>query len=104
MTTHQPQHNAHDELDPAAILVALGVSDAIVGERVRVGWDTAIWRVQRGDATYALRVFEEGAETRCQHEAMILRLMAAGGIPVPEIHAEGLWRGHPALLRTGVRD
>ena len=26
--------------------------------------------------------------------------MAAGGIPVPDIHAEGLWCGHPALLLT----
>jgi len=37
-----------NELDPAAIMAALGVTDATATGRVSGGWDTVIWRVERG--------------------------------------------------------
>jgi aminoglycoside phosphotransferase (APT) family kinase protein len=86
------------DLDPIAILAALGVTDAASAERVYGGWDTVIWRVERAGDTYALRVFRaEQAET-CRREVVAMRAAAASGLPVPEVHAEGKWRDRPALL------
>lgn len=54
------------ELDPQAILVALGLPDAAVRERVQGGRDTALWRVERAGAEYALRVFRPEQVSVCR--------------------------------------
>ncbi len=86
------------ELDPMAILAALRVSDATAAVSVPGGWDTSIWRVERAGEAYALRVFSAGEEETCRREVEVMRAAAAGGIPVPTVHAEGLWRDRAAML------
>jgi aminoglycoside phosphotransferase (APT) family kinase protein len=86
------------DLDPMAILAALGVPDAASAERVSGGWDTVIWRIERGDATYALRLFRADQVETCRIEVLAMRIAAAGGLSVPAVHAEGMWHDRPALL------
>ena len=45
------------QLDPFAVLDALGVSGVTSATPVAGGSDTALWRVERGGEVYALRVF-----------------------------------------------
>jgi aminoglycoside phosphotransferase (APT) family kinase protein len=86
------------ELDPHAILAALGLTGAAEAIPVAGGADTAIWRVAHGSQHYALRVFRaEQAET-CQREIAAMRAALDGGLAVPAIHAAGSWRDRPALL------
>ncbi|MDQ6602260.1 MAG: aminoglycoside phosphotransferase family protein [Chloroflexota bacterium] len=85
-------------LDPFAILAALGVTDTTAATRVSGGQDTAIWRVDRADGQYALRVFASDEARKCTREVATMRAAEAGGIPVPTVHVEGTWHGRPALL------
>ena len=86
------------ELEPRAILQALGIVGPVSAVPCSGGSDTAIWRVEHGGACYALRVFRvEQAET-CRREVAALAAAVDGGIPAPLIHAEGVWRDRPALL------
>ncbi len=87
-----------DNLDPYAILRALGVMEVTSAMRAYGGSDTAIWRVQRADSDYALRVFRAGEENACEVERVVMRVASAAGLPVPEVHVAGSWRGRPALL------
>jgi aminoglycoside phosphotransferase (APT) family kinase protein len=89
-----------DNLDPYAILAALGVTDVTGASRAHGGSDTTIWRVQRPDGAYALRVFHAGEERDCERERVVMEAVRAAGLPVPETHAAGMWRGRPALLLT----
>lgn len=86
-----------EELNPIAILAALGVENA-AAVPVAGGWDTSIWRVERAGELYALRVFRPGEEATCRREVAVMQAAAAGGIPVPAVHAEGLWRDRAAML------
>jgi len=86
------------DLDPYAILAALGLNGVAEATPVAGGADTAIWRVAHGRQLYALRVFRaEQAETY-QREIAAMRAALAGGLPVPAIHLAGIWRDRPALL------
>ncbi|MGN6809679.1 MAG: phosphotransferase family protein [Thermomicrobiales bacterium] len=85
-------------LDPAAILQALGVADGVTAiAPVGGGWDTALWRVERKGAAYALRVFRPEQAATCRREVAATRA-APPDVPVPAIHAVGSWRDRPALL------
>jgi len=86
------------DLDPRAILQALGVADAMAVVPVSGGSDTAIWRVERGVERYALRVFRSEQAEICRYEVLAMEAAGAGGIPVPRVHAAGAWQGRPALL------
>jgi aminoglycoside phosphotransferase (APT) family kinase protein len=89
----------HDPaLDPAAILAALGVTDATTITPVQGGTDTAIWRVAHGGMASALRVFRPEQAATCQREVAAMESAHRGGVPVPAIRASGRWRDHPALL------
>lgn len=85
-------------LDPFPILAALGVTDATATTPVAGGQDTAIWRVAHGGMVSALRVFRPDQARMCQFEVSAMRVAVAGGLPVPEVRAEGVWRERPALL------
>jgi aminoglycoside phosphotransferase (APT) family kinase protein len=87
-----------EELDPQAILAALDHPDAIVRERVQGGRDTALWRVEQEDTTYALRVFRPEQAPVSHREVVVMDAAAQAGIPVPRVHAEGVWCSRPALL------
>ncbi|MDP9375569.1 MAG: phosphotransferase [Chloroflexota bacterium] len=84
--------------DPLAVLDALGIADASAVEPVSGGWDTAIWRVERGGERYALRLFRLEQAAACRHEVAAMRAAAEGGVPVPRLYAEGVWQGRPVLL------
>jgi aminoglycoside phosphotransferase (APT) family kinase protein len=86
------------EIDPRAILRALGLGEPAEVQPVRGGSDTGIWRVQTEGGTYALRVFRPGQEDVCEHEARTMQAAAAGGVPVPMIHATGSWSDRSALV------
>lgn len=92
--------SAADNLDPFAILQALGVSDATSVTRAEGGSDTAIWRVTRPDGHYALRLFHAGDEDGCAIERAAMAAASAAGLPVPAVHAAGAWGERPALLLT----
>jgi aminoglycoside phosphotransferase (APT) family kinase protein len=86
------------DLDPHAILVALGLTGAAEATPVAGGADTAIWRVAYGQQLYALRVFRAEQAATCQREIAAMRAAHAGGLPVPAIHAAGSWHDRPALV------
>ena len=90
---------AEAEVDPRAVLVALGVGDAERIEPATGGWSTTrVWRVERPGARLALRLFRPGQHEPARREAGAMRAAAAIGLPVPRVHAEGSWQGRPALL------
>ncbi|MBA2679113.1 MAG: aminoglycoside phosphotransferase family protein [Ktedonobacteraceae bacterium] len=88
----------NDDLDPHAILHVLGLTDATSVTPVHGGSDTAIWQVERGGSIYALRVFGEGRHDDCEREKLVMQATFAGGLPVSQVYAEGIWHEHPALL------
>ena len=87
-----------DDVDPRAVLEVLGASGAAAITAVRGGWDTSIWRVERADGAFALRLFRAEQVAVCRRETVAMRAAESAGLPVPRIHAEGAWRGRPALL------
>ncbi|HEY3109423.1 MAG TPA: aminoglycoside phosphotransferase family protein [Chloroflexota bacterium] len=87
------------ELDPLAVLAALGVADAERVEPATGGWSTTrVWRVERPGARLALRLFPVGWDEPARREAEAMRAAAAAGRPVPRVQVEGAWQGRPALL------
>ena len=91
-----------DDLDPGAVLAALGVSQTTSITPVAGGWDTAIWRVESGGATYALRVFRADQAAQCRHEIEVMGAAAAAGLPVPGTFASATWQDRPALLLSWI--
>ena len=84
--------------DPQAILAALGWPErAEMIAPVGGGWDTTLWRVERGGQTYALRLFNVGEDAVARREERAMRL-AAPGVPIPIVRAAGVWQDRPALL------
>jgi aminoglycoside phosphotransferase (APT) family kinase protein len=88
------------ELDPRAILAALGVSDAEAIVPVSGGADTLIWRVAHPAGPQALRVFRSSQAAHWQQELDALAAAASAGIPVPQVRAATLWHDRPAMLLT----
>ncbi len=86
------------DVDPAAVLAALGIPPAAAATPVQGGWDTLLWKVEHSGATYALRLFRAEQVETCRRETAAMRAAAAHGIPVPHLHAEGAWKDRPALL------
>jgi aminoglycoside phosphotransferase (APT) family kinase protein len=87
-----------DELDPLAILAQLGVTSPSAVTPVSGGWDTLIWRVEHGRATYALRVFRPDQTAQWRREVAVMQSAAERGLPVPRVHGTTVWQEHPALL------
>lgn len=90
--------SAHPALDPRAILAALGYGDDVLTVApVTGGMDTAIWRVERPEGRYALRVFRAGQSRDFAKEVAVLSADLPG-VPTPRLHAAGAWRDRPAML------
>jgi aminoglycoside phosphotransferase (APT) family kinase protein len=88
----------HDPtLDPTDILRTLRITATAITP-VQGGTDTAIWRVEHGAATSALRVFRTEQAAVWQRELDAMEAAREAGVPVPAIRAAGSWRGRPALL------
>ena len=86
------------DLDPQAILAALGVAGGVTAlAPVSGGRDTAIWRVERDGQRYALRVFPPGRLGDARREAAVMRA-GISGVPIPAVRAEGVWHDRAALL------
>jgi len=86
------------QLDPYAVLAALGVVDADAVTPVMGGLDAALFRVERGSETWALRVFAAGRERQRTFETLVMLHASEGGVPVPAIRAAGISAERPALL------
>lgn len=89
---------ADSDLNPFAILAALRFDRASAVTRISGGWDTIIWKIQRGDDAFTLRLFRVGETRYAAHETEMMRAASAVGIAVPNIHAEGSWNERPALV------
>lgn len=87
-----------DNLDPRAILAALGVRDAAALAPVAGGADTALWRVEHGGERSALRVFRPEQAATARKEVAVMRAAGERGLAVPAVRAAGCWRDRPALL------
>lgn len=85
-------------IDPAAILADLKVGEVDVLENVVAGGDIAVWRVQCGDRSYALRVFRPEQTNDFEREVIAMRAAGVAGIPVPSVCAERSWQGYRVLL------
>lgn len=85
-------------VDPHAILTALGVVDVGSALPILGGRDVALFRVEQGTATSALRVYAPGRERQCRFEIQVMQHGAASGLPVPKVRTAGLWNDRPALL------
>jgi aminoglycoside phosphotransferase (APT) family kinase protein len=85
-------------LDPIAILRAIGEAGSAQAVPVSGGADTAMWRIEQDDACFALRVFRREQAAVAQREVAAMALAGAGGVPVPTVHAEGMWEDRPVLL------
>src|SRR5262249_6454176 len=67
------------------------------------GADTALWRVEHGSTTYALRVFRPEQAQTCLCEMAAMETARQAQLPVPTIHASGFWHNRPALLLSWCR-
>ncbi len=87
-------------IQPLEILSSLGINGTPTVTPVQGGFDMAMWKVGYADQTYALRVFRAGALADCEREQVVMAAARAAGLPMPEVHAAGVWQDHPALLIT----
>lgn len=85
-------------LDPIPILAHLGLHNPETVSPVIGGRDTAIWRVEQGADTYALRVFRAEQAPVVEYEVAAMRAAEAGGVPVPMLHGLAAWQDRPAML------
>ena len=88
------------DLSPLDVLHSLGITGTPTVTSVQAGFDRAMWKVEYEDQTYALRVFRPGEDGDCKREQVVMAAARTAGLPVPEVHAAGVWQGHPVLLLT----
>jgi len=67
------------------------------------GYATSVWRIERAQQRFALRVFRAHEMHVLRREVAVMRAAAAGGIAVPRVHAIGLHEERPALLLDWCR-
>jgi aminoglycoside phosphotransferase (APT) family kinase protein len=85
-------------LNPVGILRALGITNATAITPVHDGADTALWRVEHGPTTYALRVFRQDQVATYHRELVAMKLAHHAHLPVPTVYATSFSHGRPALL------
>ena len=85
-------------LDPIAILRSLGHGGPAQAIPVDGGADTALWRIEQKGRSFALRVFRPEQLATANREVAAMEIARGGGLPVPVIHAVGVWQERPALL------
>lgn len=87
-----------NSLDPHAILQFLNFPSPTRIAPVQGGTDTTLWRVIYPHATYALRLLDKGRQHLYEREMAVMQTASAAGLPIPQIHAQGIWQDHPVLL------
>lgn len=86
-------------VDPIAVLRALGWEADGECRPVTGGWATQIWRFRTpAGGEHSLRLFSPGSELWAGREVAGLRAAASAGLPVPEIQAFGTWEDRPAMV------
>src|SRR5215207_2125861 len=83
------------EVEPIAILTALGFLELTAVERITGGADARIWRFETGGKAYALRVLRPEQKEQARIEMAVGAAAASAGLPVPAVVAAGSWRHHP---------
>jgi Ser/Thr protein kinase RdoA (MazF antagonist) len=84
--------------DPTVAPAELGVQDVRACEPVTGGTSAAVWRVETGAGTRALRVLPPGREQALAREVGAMRAARASGAPVPAVLAVRLALERPAVL------
>lgn len=87
-------------LDPRPILTTLGLPATARATAVTGGADAALWQVDDGNQTYALRLLQATQAIQGHIETVTMTAAARAGVPVPRIITTGVWRDRPALLMT----
>jgi aminoglycoside phosphotransferase (APT) family kinase protein len=86
------------EIDPLMVLEVLGVQEPVLLERVPYGEASVVWRVAVGGRVCALRVLQPSDADTIERELTAMAVARAGGVPVPDVIARGVWRDRPAVL------
>jgi aminoglycoside phosphotransferase (APT) family kinase protein len=86
-----------EPIDPTQILDMFGVKGPARATRVSGGADTLIWRVEAAGQISALRLFRPEQAATAQREVVAMAAASSAGLPVPQVYAEGSWRGRPVL-------
>lgn len=89
-----------DRIDPHAVLRELGVPSPTAVILLATNRDKGVWRVEDSGAAYALRVLRPGEHSTAGHEQLMMDSARSAGIPVPEVHATGIWNDRPVMLIT----
>lgn len=71
-------------------------------ERIFGGADARVWKVVWRSQPYALRVFRPERRAAVKRETEAILAAAAGGIPVPKLFRQAIWRDHPVLLISWI--
>lgn len=92
------------EVNPIAILAALGITDSTHVSPVQGGQDTSLWRVDCPQASYALRVFRVGQDDTFQRELAAMQIATQHPrLPIPKIITTTSWQQRPVLLLSWCR-
>jgi aminoglycoside phosphotransferase (APT) family kinase protein len=90
------------EINPVDVIRSVGWGEP---ECVQIegGWDTYIWRFETADGkAHALRLYRAGdgrdIEAMHKREGHALEALRAGGIPCPELEAQGVYQGLPFFI------
>jgi aminoglycoside phosphotransferase (APT) family kinase protein len=86
-----------EPIDPTQILDMFGVKGPARAIPVSGGADTLIWRVEAASLISALRLFRPEQAAMAQREVAAMAAASSASLPVPQVYAEGIWRGRPVL-------
>jgi aminoglycoside phosphotransferase (APT) family kinase protein len=88
--------------DPIAVLATIDWISEAPPRRIEGGWDNHIWKIERENEAFALRLGRlipdapDGAQARAaEHEIGAIGIARAAGLPAPEVVASGEFEGAP---------
>jgi len=90
--------SSNEELDPFAILTEFGIDNPTSVISIDGGNDTAMWRVQSADKTYALRIFRPDQKVQYQVEQTAIEFADKANLPVPQVVAKKIYNDFPVML------
>jgi Ser/Thr protein kinase RdoA (MazF antagonist) len=86
--------------DPVSVLKAFGLTNITATALVRQGVTKTIWRVHTPGKVFALHVFHPDQDVSFRDELWAMEFAGHAGIPVPAIHAQGMWQDRPVMIAT----
>jgi aminoglycoside phosphotransferase (APT) family kinase protein len=92
--------SVQQEVEPAAVLDALGVECVGVPRRLTGGWDTLLWRFRSPDGRqHVLRIhYLPLRDELAARERAALNACASSSVPAPRVELTGSFEGLPALV------